>query len=128
MGPFLQEAQNGGELFGYNWTLKSQDREAMWKYRMVLAALLKENPTGVFKKTIMESGLKKWQECVDAGLSTNRTDTFMKDQSYNLTYMLQCVKDVKKFYQGHEIARLVARPGADVGGGLDRRFRRRHRF
>ena len=106
----------------------------MFKYREVLHAFVKQNPTCVFHKSTMEAAILRWQarEGMDNFMLKNRPATFINDQTYNLCHMLQCCRDILKSMKSgsklpvwlKEIVQMIevdwsgnASSSADLGGG-----------
>lgn len=92
----IDSARQGNDFITYRWGLSCQDRESMLKYKELLTACIRHNPSCIFKKSVVEQGMHKWQQLHNNLLTHNRSPTFLKDQSYNLVHMLHCIKGVRK--------------------------------
>ena len=95
MSDSIQELEKGGNMFQYDFD-SVQDRESMFKFKILLHHLLMKNPVGIFKKTILEGGLKLWQADRGQHFTKARGPTFLKDQAYMLQTMLLNIKSTAK--------------------------------
>ncbi len=73
---------------------KGKDKEALHKYRGLLSRLLLANPTGIFKKLVLQGGLKKWD--VDLGGLLTRTPDRLRSETYAIVHLMATLKDIKK--------------------------------
>ena len=87
--PALQQGKN---LFEYNHTLKTIDRDAIYMYKDLLKALLLSNSTGVMKKSVVQDALKAWSDQHQEILTKNRVPHFLSTEAYTLVHMVQCIK------------------------------------
>ena len=96
MSEHVRRCLAGGELIEYNWTLKGSDRRSLYQHRDLVAMLLEENPSGIFRKSTMEQGMQAWQTQHGQPLTKDRAETFLKDQAYNLFTLCNNVKVIRK--------------------------------
>lgn len=96
LAPWVTRCRDGGELFYYNYTVKPYDKESLLVHKPLLSKFLMANSCGIFRKTIMVEGLRRWDASNGKVLTSGRTDTFIFTQAYNLIHMFLVLKSIRK--------------------------------
>ena len=79
-------------FFKQSWD-KSVDKEALYKYKALVAAMLMANPSGIFKKTVVKKAIGVWNEELGGPLSKGgRVDT----TAMGLINLVQMVTTARK--------------------------------
>ena len=73
---------------------KKQDRESLKTYQGVLHRLLLANCSGIFKKMVLQAGLKKWD--IELGVILGKTPDKIRTEAYAIIHMMNTLKHIDK--------------------------------